>query len=465
MGLGEVVDNQRGMNKVEKRTAMSLAAIFAMRMIGLFMILPVFSLYAEELSGSTPFLIGLAISAYGLTQAVFQIPFGLMSDRFGRKRMILVGLALFAAGSVVAALSSSIEGVILGRALQGSGAIAAAVMALAADLTREEQRTKVMATIGITIGLSFGVSMILGPVVSQWSGLSGLFWLTMVLALGGMLVVIFWVPTPDRTARHCDAGTIPAQFRSVLANSELLRLDFGIFALHLILTAGFVVLPLALRDGAGLAAADHWLVYLPVMLMAIGLMIPLVILAEKQRKMKQVFLVAIGLVIVAELGFIQFYNDLTGLILFLVIFFTGFNLLEAVLPSMISKIAPPDSKGTAMGVYSSSQFLGAFVGGVSGGYLYGTQGIEMVFLLCVIVLTIWLLIALGMKPTRHLTALLVKTEPLGEVEAKLLEKELLLISGVVEASFQREESVAYLKVDNDRLAREQLFALVKSDRV
>jgi len=463
--LSEAVDDQSRMNKIEKKAAVSLAAIFAMRMIGLFMILPVFSLYAEELSGSTPFLIGLAISAYGLTQAIFQIPFGLMSDRFGRKKMILVGLALFACGSVVAALSQSIEGVILGRALQGSGAIAAAVMALAADLTREEHRTKVMATIGISIGMSFGISMILGPVIAQWGGLSGLFWLTMVLALGGVLVVLFFVPDPVQSSVHRDAGTIPAQFHSVLKNSELLRLDFGIFILHLILTAGFVVLPLALRDEAGLIPGDHWLVYLPVMIVAVVAMIPLVILAEKRRKMKSVFLTAITLVIMAELGFMQFHTSLAGLVFFMTVFFTGFNLLEAVLPSMISKIAPADSKGTAMGVYSSSQFLGAFVGGVSGGYLYGEKGVGAVFLLCAIVMIVWLFVASSMKPPRHFSSLLLKIEPLNEVEARLLEIELLKISGVIEASLQTAELTAYLKVDNDLLAREQLYALVRSDKV
>ncbi len=459
-------NDQDKMNEVEKTAAVSLAAIFAMRMIGLFMILPVFSLYASELSGSTPFLIGLAISAYGLTQAIFQIPFGLMSDRFGRKRMILIGLALFAAGSVVAALSSSIEGVIVGRALQGSGAIAAAVMALAADLTREEHRTKVMATIGISIGLAFGISMVLGPVISQWSGLSGLFWLTMLLAFGGMLVVLFFVPNPVQSTLHRDAGTIPAQFSSVLKHAELLRLDFGIFILHLVLTAGFVVLPLSLRDEGGVIPADHWLVYLPVMVVAVIAMVPLVIMAEKKRKMKGVFLTAITLVILAELGFMQFHANLTGLVLFMIVFFTGFNLLEAVLPSMISKVAPPESKGTAMGVYSSSQFLGAFVGGISGGYLYGEQGISAVFLLCAVVMTVWLLVASSMKPPRHLSSLLLKTEQLSDHQAKLLEKELLAVFGVVEASLQTEESVAYLKVDNDQLEREKLFALVnKSDTV
>lgn len=454
-----------GMSVVEKKTAVSLAAVFAMRMVGLFMILPVFSLYADKLEGATPLLIGVAISAYGLTQAVFQIPFGLMSDRFGRKKVILSGLAIFALGSVVAALSSSIEGVIAGRALQGCGAIAAAVMALAADLTREEHRTKVMAVIGISIGLAFGFSMVVGPLLAKWTGLEGLFWLTMVLALGGMVVVAFFVPNPVQSVVHRDAEPVPAQFRSVLANRELLRLDFGIFVLHMILTAGFVVLPLSLRDGAGLISADHWMVYLPVLVVAILAMTPLVIMAEKRRKMKAVFLGAITLIILAELGFAQFHTSLTGLVLFLTVFFTGFNLLEAILPSLISKIAPPDSKGTAMGVYSSSQFLGAFTGGVTGGYLYGAVGMGAVFLVCAASLFIWLVIALGMKPPRHLSSLLVKTELLDELEASLLEKQLLAVKGVVEASIRPEEATAYLKVDNDQLERAQLFELVKSDRV
>ena len=269
-----------GMTADERRAAFWLAGVFSLRMLGLFMILPVFALYAERLRGNTPALAGLAIGIYGFSQALFQIPFGFLSDRYGRKRMIYLGLSIFAAGSVVAALADSIWGVILGRALQGGGAVSAAVMALAADLTREEHRIKVMAAIGITIGLSFAVSMIVGPVLNGWVGVPGIFWLTGLFALLGVAVVRFLVPDPLASRVHRDAEPVASQFGRVLFDGQLLRLNFGIFTLHLLLTATFVAVPLALRD-AGLPSDQHWEVYLPALVLSMAVMVPFVILAEK----------------------------------------------------------------------------------------------------------------------------------------------------------------------------------------
>ncbi|MBM3203414.1 MFS transporter, partial [Candidatus Woesearchaeota archaeon] len=355
----------------EMRASASLAAIYMLRMIGMFLILPVFAVMSRDLSDATPVLVGLAISAYGLTQAVFQIPFGLWSDRYGRKKLIALGLLIFAGGSVVAALSDSIYGIIAGRALQGAGAVAAVVMALAADLTREEHRTKAMAMIGISIGISFALSMVTGPVLTRWLGLSGLFWIIAVLALLAIVVLFVAVPDPAVSRFHRDAQARPASFGSVLNNPELLRLDFGIFCLHLILTASFVVLPVILRDSLQLETPSHWQVYLPVFVLAMASMVPFVILAEKKRKMKPVFLSFIALVAVADAGFMWLGSSFWGVFTLLYLFFTAFNLLEATLPSMISKIAPPDLKGTAMGIYSTSQFLGAFAGGAGGGWIHG----------------------------------------------------------------------------------------------
>lgn len=453
------------MTRMEVRASLSLAAIYMLRMLGLFMILPVFSIYARTLADTTPFLIGLAISAYGLTQALFGIPYGMWSDRVGRKKVIAFGMLVFAAGSVVAALADSIYGVILGRSLQGAGAVAAVVMALAADLTREEHRTKAMALIGVSIGISFAFSMVAGPVLDGWVGVKGIFWIIAGLALGGIAVLFLLVPTPVLSSFHRDTEAQPALFGKVLGNAELLRLDFGIFALHAILTATFVVVPLVLRDSLALETSRHWQVYLPVFVLSLFSMVPFVILAEKQRKMKAVFVAAIGVIATADAGLLLVRDNLYYVGFLLYVFFTGFNLLEAVLPSMVSKIAPPDLKGTAMGVYSTAQFLGAFVGGISGGGIYGAFGLQYVFLFCAAMAVIWGLVAIGMAPPRHLSSLLIRVGELAVEEAHFLSQRLLEISGVAEAVVLAGDGVAYLKVEKDKLDRpalEQLLAQQQS---
>jgi MFS family permease len=435
------------MTGVEQRAAFSLAGIYALRMLGLFLVLPVFALYADELSGVTPLLVGLAIGAYGLTQALFQIPFGMLSDRIGRKPVIIGGLLIFALGSVVAALSDSIYGVIAGRALQGSGAIAAAVMALAADLTREEHRTKAMAVIGMSIGSAFMLALILGPILNEWIGVPGIFWLTALLATLGVGVALFLVPTPRECHVHRDAEPVPEQFGRVLANRDLLRLDFGILVLHMIITSVFLAVPLALRDMAGMASGDHWQFYLPVMLISVAAMIPFVIQAEKRRRMKPVFIGAILALVMAQLGVYFLHHTLLGLALALVLFFTAFNLLEAVLPSLVAKVAPADSKGTAMGLYSTSQFAGAFVGGVLGGWAHGQFGLGGVFLLGAGGALLWLLVASGMAPPRYLNNQLLHVGRVDDEQAGQLNARLLAVAGVEEAVVIAEEGVAYLKVD------------------
>lgn len=457
--LNQAEDITSPMSPLERRASFSLAGIFALRMLGLFMLLPVLSLFSEQMDGATPFLTGLAISAYGLTQALFQIPFGLLSDRYGRKPLITIGLLIFAGGSVLAALSDSIVGVIAGRALQGSGAIAAAVMALAADLTREVHRTKAMAVIGISIGVSFAVSVVAGPIIAGQIGISGIFWVTAALALIGIIVLWTLVPTPAVRRFHRDAEPVPAQFKTVLADAELLRLDIGILILHMILTAGFVVLPLALRD-AGLAPADHWMIYLPVLVLSMAGAVPFIIIAEKKRKMKQVFLGAIGIIALGELGLSGGHDRLIDLVAFLFLFFAGFNLLEATLPSLISKTAPADLKGTAMGIYSSSQFLGAFLGGISGGWIYGQWSISAVFLFCTAIALGWLLIAAYMQPPRHLSSMLLRVGEMEEQQATLMSKQMTEVEGVAEAVVLAVEGVAYLKVDNETLDRDRLFNLI-----
>lgn len=448
------------MTATERRAAFWLASVFSLRMLGLFMILPVFALYAEHLRGNTPALAGLAIGIYGFSQALFQIPFGFLSDHYGRKRIIYIGLLIFAAGSMVAALADSIYGVILGRALQGGGAVSAAVMALAADLTREEHRIKVMATIGITIGLSFAASMILGPVLNSWIGVPGIFWLTSLFALLGIAVVRFQVPDPVSSRVHRDAEPVASQFGRVLLDGQLLRLNFGIFTLHLLLTATFVAVPLALRD-AGLPSNQHWEIYLLALLFSIVVMVPLIIVAEKYRQLKVVFVGAILTLAATEFGLLNLHDTVLEIAALLLVFFSAFNLLEATLPSLIAKMAPPDAKGTAMGIYSSSQFLGAFAGGAIGGWLRGLLGLKGVFAFTTFGAIAWLLVAWNMANPRYLSSYLLNVGDLDEVEAQLLASRLSEVQGVAEAVVVAAEGVAYLKVDRhvlDEIALRELVA-------
>ena len=441
------------MTAAESRAAFSLAGIFSLRMLGLFMIYPVFSVYAERLRDATPTTIGLALGAYGLTQAIFQIPFGMISDRLGRKSVIATGLVIFAIGSVVAALSHSIQGVILGRILQGGGAVGSTILALAADLTREEHRTKAMAVIGMTIGFSFALAVVLGPILGTWVGVSGIFWLTAVLALGGIAVLMFTVPQPAHPRLHRDTEPVPALFKRVLTDGQLLRLDFGILILHLILTASFVALPLALapRHGAGLDVHHQWYLYLPVLLVSVVAMVPFIILAEKRHHMKGVFLGAVAALGVAELLLMEWHASLVAVAAALIVFFTAFTLMEATLPSLISKVAPPDSKGTAMGVYSSSQFLGIFIGGTAGGWLYGHGGLAEVFGFTAAAALVWLLVVATMQQPRYLNSYLLNVGEIDEVQAGRLAQRLGVVRGVAQVVVVASEGVAYLKVDSETL--------------
>ena len=376
----------------ERRAVGSLALLYCFRMLGLFMVLPLLALYASDLADATPTMIGLALGIYGLTQAILQIPFGWLSDRIGRKPVIIFGLLLFALGSVIAAMADSMNGIILGRTLQGSGAIASTVMALVADLTREEQRTKAMALVGISIGLSFAVAMVLGPVVASVGGLAGVFWFTAVLAAVGIGIVILLVPTPhSATGDHQEEGARLGFIGRGLVDAGLVRLNFGVFVLHFILVACFLVLPGVLEQTFGVDREQHWMVYLPVLLLSIVGMVPLMILAERGKRPRQMFLLGIALIFAAigVLGFtatnLLFYGGLW-------LFFVGFNYLEATLPSLVSKTVFAGGKGTAMGVYSSCQFMGAFAGGAGGGWLLDHLGSGVLTGVCLALAAGWWLV-------------------------------------------------------------------------
>ncbi|MBB3141586.1 MFS transporter [Halomonas organivorans] len=446
----------------ERRAIVGLAGLYATRMLGLFMVLPVLALKADDLVGATPLLVGLALGIYGLTQAVLQIPFGLLSDRIGRKPVIAGGLVLFLIGSVVAAQADGIGGVILGRCLQGSGAVAAAIMALLADQTREQVRTAAMATIGLSIGVAFAVAMVLGPLVSAHFGLGGVFWFTAGLAALGLVVLWKLVPQAPQRRGHRDVGLDRGQLRSILGRLDLWRLDASIFGLHLILMAIFVAVPFRLVD-AGIAEPHHGLVYLAVMGLSFVAMVPLVIVAEKRRKMKLMCLGAIAAIVASLLGLGIAGDGLMALVGWLFAFFTAFNLLEATLPSMISKLAPAGAKGTAMGLYSTSQFLGAFLGGVLGGFLSQQFGLTAVFLGAAVLGLAWFVLMLGMTPPRHLSSEVVAlAEDQQDDALDTLMARFAAVAGVEDVLVVPEERLAYLKVDRARLDSEALSRLTGS---
>ena len=381
------------MTPEERRAGASLASIFALRMLGLFLILPVFAVYARTLPGGDNLaLVGFALGAYGLTQAVFQIPYGIASDLWGRKRVIAAGLVLFAFGSFVAAAAPDMHWIIAGRVLQGAGAISAAVTALAADLTREEHRTKVMAMIGSSIGLVFAISLVGAPVLYGIIGMPGLFILTGLLALAAIVLLYKAVPTAPPPPGH---EKLP--FRKVLLEPDLLRLNFGIFSLHMMQMAMFVVIPHALVSHGGLGASEHWKVYLPAVLASFVVMVPAIISAERGGRMRAVFSGAIALLVAVQLGFWFFGGSLWGLAFWLTVFFVAFNILEATLPSLVSRTAHPSAKGAALGVYNTTQAIGLFLGGAVGGYLAQHFGDNAVFALCSGLALAWLAVALSMN--------------------------------------------------------------------
>lgn len=427
---------------------MSLASIYGLRMLGMFLILPIFAIYAETLpGGDSHLMIGLALGAYGLTQAIFQLPFGMASDHFGRKKVIYAGLILFVIGSLVAGFAHDITTVIIGRAIQGAGAVSAAVTALVADLTREEHRTKAMAMIGGTIGVTFAASLVLGPALNQWIGVPGIFLLTGALAALAILDVKFMVPDPIVSRFHSDAEASTSKLRDVLKNSQLLRLNYGIFALHAAQMAMFVVVPFAIKQSSGMGENDHWQIYLPVVLVGFILMVPAIIYGEKRAKLKQVFVSAIGLMLVAQLMLANSISHFWGIVASLALYFIAFNVLEATLPSIISKIAPAASKGTAIGVYNTSQSFGVFLGGVMGGYLSHYHGFAAVFIFCSVLMGLWLIFALSMTSPPAVKSKMYHLRDMSSAEAHQLSTRLSAVSGVREVVVLPDESMLMLKVD------------------
>ena len=383
------------MTATERRASTSLASIFALRMLGLFLVLPVFALEARRYpGGEDPMWLGLAMGIYGLTQGLLQLPFGMASDRFGRKRIIVLGLLIFALGSFWAAAATDLMGLLVGRSLQGAGAVSAAVTALLADLTRDEVRTKAMAMVGGSIGLMFALSLVVSPLLAGWIGLSGLFGLTGVLALLGVGVVIWSVPPAPAPVTGEERGRL----RDVLARADLMRLNVGVFVLHAVQLAMWVSVP-ALLVQAGLQTPQHWRVYLPAVALSF-VFLGLVFAAERRGHLKKVFLLSIVLMVVVELGLLvqsAGAPSLSWMAVLLWVFFCGFNALEATQPSLASRMAPRAMRGTAMGVYNTLQSLGFFVGGLGGGWLVKSWGSPMLFLCCAGAMLVWLFVALPMQ--------------------------------------------------------------------
>jgi MFS family permease len=389
----------------ERRSAVSLAMIFALRMLGLFLVMPVFSLEAGKYPGGDDVaMVGLAMGIYGLTQGVLQIPFGLASDRFGRKRVMVLGLVIFALGSAMAALAPSLAWLVSGRALQGAGAISAAITALLADQTRDVVRTKAMAMVGASIGLMFAVSLVLSPLLNSVLGLSGLFALTGVLAIAGIATVLWWVPPEPVEHIQQIQGSLWQSLQTVLQLPALLRLNFGVFVLHAVQLAMWVALP-AMLVQAGLDKDHHWWVYLPAVLGSFFVMGATLFPLEKRGYLRAVFLCSIGLIVLVQLGllaFVQSAPSVLALGMLLFVFFCGFNVLEASQPSMVSRVAPPGARGAALGVYNSLQSLGFFTGGALGGWLAKSAGPQGLFAVCAVATLAWLLVAWPMvAPVAH----------------------------------------------------------------
>lgn len=380
----------------ERRAALGLAAIFALRMLGLFIVLPVFAVAARDLTGGQDVAaIGLALGAYGLTQACLQLPFGILADHWGRKPVIACGLALFVAGSLICALADSISAMTLGRMLQGSGAISAAITALVADLTRDSQRSKAMAMVGGSIALMFALSLAAAPVIFGWVGLGGLFWLTCALGLGAFWALFRLVPAAPPLP-----AVVPGTFRQMLVEPRLIRLNLGVFILHAIQIAMWVAVPALLIQLAGLPLQQHWMIYVPAVVASFFVLWPAMMQAERHKRMAQVFAFAVVLIGLVQLGFVLLVGRenlgqllaISLILLLIAVFFTGFNILEALQPSLISRIAPATGKARALGIYNTLQSLGLFVGGAMGGWLLQTGGYAAVFAGCGLLALVWLII-------------------------------------------------------------------------
>ena len=450
--------NAAGFSSTETRAVASLATLYLVRMLGLFMLLPVMSVYARDFPQASPFLIGLSLGIYGLAQACLQLPLGMLSDRVGRKPVVIGSQLVFLVGSLVAAFSGTIWGIILGRALQGAGAVASTLMALLADVTREDNRSKAMATVGASIGVSFALSLMLGPVVTGWAGLKGLFLAISLLAAVGLVLAMWVVPYPLTPSRQA-APPSRAVLKQVIRDPQLLRLDAGVLVLHFILTASFMAVPRVLADELGIPRESHGAIYGWLLGGSFVAMIPLLIFAERQRKVRGVFLLIVALIAAAMALLTAWTASAAGMALpggwhpgavaafvALAMYFLAINYLEAALPSLMSRATRPENRGTASGLYSSCQFLGAFMGGAGGGFALQHGGLAAVFGVCAVLATAWLVFAFGMKGPQYLRSITVNLLEEGP-SAEELSASLRALRGVRDVVVVAGQSLAYLQVE------------------
>ena len=435
------------MTRAERRATISLSAIMGLRMIGLFMVLPVFSLYATGLTGSTPLLVGIAMGVYGLSQAIFQITFGMLSDRYGRKPAILVGLIIFAAGSIIAGTATSISIMIVGRTLQGVGAIGSTTMALLADLTREEQRTKSMMVAGLTIGFSFSVAMLLGPLLTPWVSVHGLFYIAAIMAAVAALLLFIYVPTPVTLRWHRDTEPELKSVTRLLFVPDLARLNAGIFILHAIFTASFIIIPISLHQYSGLASSRQWEIYLPALLTALVVCMICIGMAERKQQIKGYFLGGILAIAASQLILWLGAHNLYTITFGIAVFFAGFTILEGFLPSLISRTAPASCKGSAMGIYSCAQYSGIFAGGVIGGWIYSQYHFSGVYLLCITLALFWFTLACFMRQPRYLVTEVIRLTPAQQTHWQSIAAKLQQVAGMVEATLVAEDNLAYVKME------------------
>ncbi|WP_343044206.1 MFS transporter [Marinifaba aquimaris] len=451
------------LNAFEKKIAATLASVFGLRMLGLFMVMPVVAVFGQDLEGFSPIWIGIIVGAYGLTQALLQIPMGLLSDKIGRKPVILLGLSLFALGSIIAANADHVIWVTVGRFLQGTGAIAAAVLALAADLTREEQRSKVMAIIGMCIGLSFAIAMVAGPLIANKLGLSGIFAVTAVLACIGIAIVAIAIPNTVNKAKQRDAIPIPSQLKQLAKHSQLGKLNLGVFFLHLQLTALFVILP-GLLVQSGMASQSHWMLYFPALIMSFIIMAPALMWAVKNNKEVTIFKLAIAVMALSLITVAIFPNALGILLATLVLFFAGFNYLEANLPAWVSRIAPAGQKGSAMGLFSTHQFAGAFAGGLVGGVLLQMFSAPIALAATACLALPWFFLMKGLVLPRKTKPRVVSFKAT-DVDVDTLANNFTQISGVEEAVIFVEDQKAYLKIDPKCFEESDLTEFLKQHKL
>lgn len=444
----------------EQKAVFSLSVIMACRMLGLFLILPIFSLYASHLKDATPSLMGLALGIYGFTQACLQIPMGSLSDRIGRKPVIATGLIVFAIGSIIAALSTSIYGIIIGRAIQGAGAIGSTTLALLSDLTRDENRSKAMATIGLAIGTSFMIAMILGPALNHWVGLSGIFWTILALSLLSLGLVCTVLPRQPKLFCNPNTAYQANQSSAVLKNTQLLRLDLGVCTIHAMLTASFIGIPIILTRLLNLSQFDQVLLYVIVLPVAFFLMLPFIIIGEKKRKLKPFLTAAACLLILTQITLSLFHNHLSIVALALLVFFGAFTFLEATLPSLVSKISPIQRKGTAMGIYSTSQFLGIFIGGSLGGIIFSHFQLTGLFIFSALLGLIWLFSTLSMRQPPYFATIILEANNSVFINFQQIQQKLLAISGIAEITGLAQEGLLYIKADKEIINKEQLRKLI-----